>query len=368
MEKLPNIRKIAVLKATALGDYLAATPALYALRAAYPDAEITYLGRPLHRALVEGRPSAVDRVIVVPISHGVRLEPSDPDRLEDPAELAAFFHTLQAEHFDLAVQMHGGGQNSNPFVKKFGARFTIGMKTPDAPELDRWIPYVLYQQEFMRLLELMALVGARPTIHEPMFCVVPRDHADLRAALPELHAPYVVLHAGASDGRRRWSPERFAQVADTLAARGYQIVLTGVDYEHGVIAAVQGHMQTSAINAVERLSIGALAALLECAALVISNDTGPLHLADAVKTPNVGVFWCGNYFNWAHLGRSRHRPLISWTTHCPACGTDMMVLDPPQDRCQHAVSFVNGVQVDEVLAAAFDLLEYAERFGRQGKP
>ena len=47
---------------------------------------------------------------------------------------------------------------------------------------------------------------------------------------------------------------------------------------------------------------------------------------------------------------------------------DTTVLDLPQAHCRHAVSFVNGVQVDEVLTAAFDLLDYAERFGRQGKP
>lgn len=364
MERLTNIRKIAVLKATALGDYLAATPALYALRATYPNAEIVYLGRPLHAALVEGRPSPIDRVVIVPVSHGVRVEPSTPDRPEDPEELNAFFAAMQTEQFDLAIQMHGGGKNSNPFVKRLGAKVNVGMKTPDAPDMDRWMPYVVYQQEFMRLLELMALVGAKPVIAEPQFTVIDRDHDQLRAALPELRAPYVVIHPGASDLRRRWSPERFAELADSLAEMGYQIVLTGVENERALIAEITRLLRHPVVNACERLSLGALAALLRCAALVVSNDTGPVHLADAVKTPNVGIFWCGNYLNWSHFNRSRHRPLVSWITHCPLCGTDMMQIDPPRDTCKHDTSFVNGVSVADVQTAALELLAYAERFGR----
>ena len=365
METLTGIRKIAVLKATALGDFLATLPALYALRDTYPDAEIVYLGRPLHKALVEGRPSPIDRVEVVPISHGVRVEPDDPDRPEDKAELDAFFARMQAERFDLAIQMHGGGANSNPFVKRLGARITVGLKAPDAPELDRWIPYVVYQHEFMRLIELMRLVGATPCSFEPHFPIVDGDLTELNERLPEITSRYVVLHPGASDMRRRWLPERFAQVGDALAQQGFQVVITGVGSESDVIDSVIHHMHAPAINTCQRLTLGGLAALLACADLVVSNDTGPLHLADAVGTPNVGIFWCGNYLNWSHFTRSRHRPLASWTVHCPLCGADMSVTDPPRDVCRHETCFVDGVSVDDVLTASYELLDYAERFGRR---
>jgi ADP-heptose:LPS heptosyltransferase len=357
----PNVRKIAVLKATALGDYIASTPALQALREAYPDAEITLLGRPFHRDLLEGRPGPVDRVIVIPISHGVRVEPDHPDLPEDKAELERFFTQMQGEKFDLAIQMHGGGRNSNPFVKRLGARYTVGLKTPDAPELDRWMPYQFYHSEIMRLLELVKLAGAKPRSYEPHIAVTERDLTELRRKLPQLKPPFAVLHPGASSIRRRWFPERFAKVGDALAQRGLQVVVTGVGYERDVAAEVIKQMKHPAVNACERLSLGGLIALMSHAAIAISNDTGPMHVANAVGTPNVGIFWCGNYFNWSHYNRTRHYPLMSWTTSCPLCGTDMTLMNPPTDECTHDTCFVDRITVEEVISAADELLKYAQR-------
>ncbi|MBI5667908.1 MAG: glycosyltransferase family 9 protein [Chloroflexi bacterium] len=358
-DKFPEVQKIAILRATNLGDFIAAIPALEAIRDTYPDAEIVYLGKPFHKALIESRPGPVDRAIVIPVTRGIRYEPHLPHLVESQEEVDAFLEAIRRERFDLAIQMHGGGQNTNPFVKRMGARYTVGMRTPGALELDRWMPYVYYQNEFLRLLELVRLVGAQPSHYEPRLPITEADRAEVHQRLPELQPSYAVLHPGASDQRRRWPPERFAQVADTLARQGLQIVITGTQHERDVIAAVVRAMQCPAINACDRLSIGGLAALLEAATIMISNDTGPMHVANAVGAPNVGIFWFGNAFNWAHPGRSKHRPLLSWTKHCPLCGQDMSIMDPPHDRCQHDTCFVGDVTVEEVLAAAFDLLAYA---------
>jgi ADP-heptose:LPS heptosyltransferase len=365
MEKFSNVRKIAVLKATALGDYIASTPALQALRETYPNAEIVLLGRPFHEELLKGRPGPVDRVIVIPISHGVRVEPSDPHLPEDKAELAAFFERMQREHFDLAVQLHGGGRNSNPFILKLGARHTVGLKTPEAPELERSMPYHFYHSEIMRLLEVVKLAGAKPSSHDPFIAVTERDLSELRRKLPHLKPPFAVLHPGASTTRRRWYPDRFARVGDALAEKGLGVVITGVDYEREVIDNVIRQMKYPAVNACERLSLGGLIALMSHASIVISNDTGPMHVAQAVGTPNVGIFWCGNYFNWSHYDRTRHRPLMSWTTSCPLCGADMTVMDPSTEFCDHDICFVDRVTVDEVLYEAFDLLDYAQKYGKK---
>lgn len=363
MDKLPDVRKIAVLRAIGLGDYLALVPALEALRHAYPDAEIVHLAKPWVKSFLEGRPGPIDRVEVVPVSHGVREEPPGSGLVEDPRALDAFFARMQAERFDLGLQMHGGGRNSNPFVLRLGARFTAGTRTPDAPELDRWIPYVLYQNEVMRQLEVARLVGAEPVTFTPRVTVIDRDREELARALPELRPPYVVLHPGATDPRRRWPPERFAAAGDWLAARGYQVVLTGVEAERDVLAAVLAGMRCPALDAGSRLSVGGLAALLAGAALVISNDTGPMHLAYAVGAPTVAIFWFGNYMNWAHFDRARYRPLFSWTTHCPLCGASIVELRPGTDGCTHDTCFVAGVSLDAVLDAAQDLLGYRARFG-----
>src|SRR5690348_10416996 len=102
---VPEVRKIAVLRANALGDFIVTLPALEALRAAYPGAEIVLLAKPWHAALLEGRPGPVDRVVIVPPAHGVGI---GPDEHEDPESLDAFFEAMEGERFDLALQLYGG--------------------------------------------------------------------------------------------------------------------------------------------------------------------------------------------------------------------------------------------------------------------
>ena len=101
---LSGVAKIAVLRANAVGDFLFALPALEALRHAYPSAEIVLLGRAWHSGFLHGRPGPVDRVETVPQWHGVSEEVG-----VDPG---GFFERMRREHFDLALQMHGGGKNS----------------------------------------------------------------------------------------------------------------------------------------------------------------------------------------------------------------------------------------------------------------
>jgi ADP-heptose:LPS heptosyltransferase len=348
----PNINKIAVLRANGLGDFVFVLPALQALRETYPDAEIVYLGKPWHQHFLSVRPSPVDRVIVVPPGLGVREEKTVP---ENTAELDRFFRKMQQEQFDLAFQMHGGGRNSNPFIRKLGAGLTIGSRTPDAPPLDRWIPYYLYHNEIMRYLEIAALAGATTQRLVPQITITSRDIKEVQQKVSYTDQPTVVLHPGASDLRRRWAPEKFAAVADILAHEGYRICITGVIEEKEVVAAVVHTMQHPVENLCTVLSTGGLAGLLSQAALLISNDTGPLHLAAAVGTNTVGIYWCGNMITAGQLTRMRHHPLISWQIICPLCHQNIAPewpFTPSADGCQHDISFVDDVTVEQVLAAA----------------
>lgn len=352
MERVPDIARIAVLRANSIGDYLFAVPALDALRAAYPGAEITLLGRAWHAQLVPGRPGPVDEVVVVPPARGVSLpDTADPDPADGPA-LDAFFAAMRRRRFDVALQLHGGGRWSNPFVERLGARVTAGMRSHDAPPLDRWVRYVYWHHEVLRHLEVVGLVGATPVGVEPRFHVVDTDRRELDAVAGPLPHPLLVLNAGANDGRRRWPPERFAAVGDALADAGAGVVVTGDEGDVPLAGTVVAAMRRPARSLAGRLSLCGLAALLERADLVVSNDTGPLHLASAVGTATVGVYWCGNMVNAAPVATDRHRTVPSWQVHCSRCGADCMVAE-----CHHRDSFVLGVTVDDVAAAALDVFE-----------
>jgi ADP-heptose:LPS heptosyltransferase len=349
-DRIPNVRRIAVLRANAIGDFLLALPALEALRAAYPTAEIVLLGKHWHRDFLMGRPGPVDRVVVVPPSRGVN---NVSGMEEDPAELERFFAAMRRERFDLALQLHGGGRNSNPFVLRLGARVTVGLRTPDAAPLDRWMPYIYFQHETIRYLEAVALAGAVPTTLEPRLAVTKADRAESYTAYPGSGdgRPIAAIHPGASDPARRWPAEKFAAVGDALAEAGAEVVVTGTPDEAEVIAAVTEAMRARAANLCGRLSLGGLAGLLARSAVLVANDSGPRHLAQAVGTPTAAIYWCFNLVNASPLTRTRHRLCVSWRLDCPICGEDRS-----RDSCRHQESFVSGIPVEDVTAAALELL------------
>jgi ADP-heptose:LPS heptosyltransferase len=342
----PGVERIAVLRANALGDYIFALPALDALRASYPEAELTLLGRPWHAEFLADRPGPIDRVVVVPPSRGVRDEPegsASDDELDD------FFARMRGERFDIALQMHGGGRWSNPFLKRLGARLTAGCRAEDAVALDHWIRYFYFQPEITRLVEVASLVRAPPVGIEPSIAVLEQDVRE--AARFTSGGAFAVLHPGATAARRRWSPERFGAVGDALAAQGLRVIVTGTAVEQPVVDAVRSSMSAAAEDACGELSLAGLTGLLAAAAVVVTNDSGPLHLANAVGAPTVGIFWIGNVINGAPLMRARHRPIASFRVHCPVCG--MVNVDR---ACEHDASFVDDVEIQAVLDAALDLL------------
>lgn len=353
---LPGVRRIAVLRANAVGDYVMALPALDALRAAYPDAEIVLVGAPWHARFLAGRPAPVDEVVVLPEVAGMGgVQPDAPDAELLPGVLAG----LRARGLDLAVQLHGGGAQSNPVVRDFGARYAVGLRAPAAPPLDRCVPYRFYQPEVARCLEVVALAGAPPLGAEARIAVTEADTADASAVVPEDGAPLVALHPGATDERRRWPAERFAALAGELARDGARVVVTGSAGERELVDAVVAGAGAPVQGLAGAFGLGGLVGLYSRCALAVSNDTGPRHLAHAVDIPTVGLFWCGNAINAAPDTRSKHRVLLSWTLHCPVCGADCsrdLYPHRPGDGCAHRPSFIADIPLQEVLDECRDLL------------
>jgi ADP-heptose:LPS heptosyltransferase len=171
----------------------------------------------------------------------------------------------------------------------------------------------------------------------------------------------VAIHPGARDARRRWPAERFAEVADVLTDTGYDVVVTGERGEHDLVEQVAATARRPVRQLAGALTLGGLTGLYaECAA-VVANDTGPLHLATALGTPTVGIYWLSNFVNCAPPQRARHRPVASWTANCPACGADNLADRYPRrggsPGCGHRTSYLTDVPVAEVLDAVFDLLD-----------
>jgi ADP-heptose:LPS heptosyltransferase len=348
------VQRIVVLRCNALGDYLMATPALAALRTRFPDAQLTLLGSRWHERFLAARPGPIDRVRVLPRVDGLAGQPADAP---DARALPAFLARERDEGYDLAVQLHGGGGTSNPLVAALGARWSIGLRADGAPPLDATVPYRYYQPEADRFLEVVRLVGADGPAEYPLLAVSEAER-DAAAALLPGEGPWVALHAGATDPRRRWPARRFAALADALTAAGARPVLIGAAEEADVSAAVvaAAHPLTDLTG---RTGLGTLAGVLQRCAVVVADDSGPLHLARAVGAATVGLYWCGNAINAAPATRTRHRPLLSWTVHCPECGADCSTAGHPHrpgDGCAHRPSFLDQIPAEEVWEEVSDLL------------
>ncbi|HZP88290.1 MAG TPA: glycosyltransferase family 9 protein [Burkholderiales bacterium] len=355
---IEGVRKIAVLRANALGDFVFTLPALMALRVAYPAAEIVLLALEWHREFLRDRPGPIDRVLALPPVPGVNaplVESGVFDGSLAARAIDAFMRVLRAERFDLALQLHGGGRYSNPFVAQLGARVTAGLRADGAPPLDRSIPYVYFQPEIVRYLEVVGLVGAAPVTLTPRLELTQRDRDEASKVLRDIERPLALLHPGASDPRRRWPLEAFEQVGRALAEQGAQVLVNGVEAERALCDQLADRLP-GARNLRAQLTLHGLAGVLARCAVVVSNDTGPLHLAAALGTRTVGIYWCFNLVNSSQLTRARHQPFVSWRTHCPMCGRDCT-----NGRCDHEVSFVAEVPIAAVTGATLRALAEARR-------
>lgn len=308
------IRRIAVLRALKLGDLLCTVPAFRALRAAWPFAEIRLIGLPWAAELVRRYDMYLDGLFVLPGFPGF------PERPFDPPAFVRFLADVQDWAPDLVLQLHGSGDLSNPLARLLGGQITAGFYRPGqyCPDPDRFVPYPDDLPEVARHLRVLERLGIPPRGRRKELPVYDADRLALAGLLREgglggadvgADRPYAVVHAGASVPERRWPPERFAAVADALAALGLGVVLTGGAAEAEATAAVRCLMRTVPRNLTGRTDLGTLAALLEGATLVVANDTGVMHVAEAVRAPLVAVSYDPESWRWAPEDRDRYRVL-----------------------------------------------------------
>jgi ADP-heptose:LPS heptosyltransferase len=309
-------RKIAVFRALQLGDMLCAVPALRALRAAAPLAQITLIGMPWAATFAKRYSHYIDELLVFP---------GFPGFPEQPVQLHAipnFLAEAQRQRFDLALQMHGSGAMSNPLTVLLGAGCNAGFYQPGqhCPDAQRFLRWDAREHEVRRYLRLMEFLGIELRGEQLEFPLTDADYRALQRSHYQLPAPgsYVCIHPGARLPSRRWLPQRFAEVADRLAASGLKVVLTGSPTEADVVREVRRAMRMPSLDLCGHTELGALAALIAQARLVVSNDTGISHVAAAVATPSVIVSCGSDVQRWAPLDSRLHR-VVSVDVECRPC-------------------------------------------------
>lgn len=281
-----SVRKVALLRASRIGDFLCAIPAFRALRAALPDAEITIITLPMLRDLVDRSPY-FDRFVAFPGFPGIA------EQFFSAQKAVQFFAEMQAEHYDLAIQMQGSGVYSNPFTLLLGARYTAGfVRSGDSPgRLDAAFPMPEKGHEVQRLLDLVQFLGVPSRGSEIEFPLLSQDHERAEALLTNTTYPLIGLHTSARAATRRWSLSRFLEVATRLVRKygGTVVVLGDVeDCEAGKV--IGQSLGNACLNLAGRTSLGTLGAVIARLSVLITNDTGPAHIGYALRTPIVTIF------------------------------------------------------------------------------
>ncbi|SEG65732.1 ADP-heptose:LPS heptosyltransferase [Thermomonospora echinospora] len=270
---------ILMLRALGLGDFLTGVPAYRALRAAYPEHE-TVLAAPSALAPLADLCGAIDRLLPTGELEPIGWHGPPPD---------------------VGVDLHGNGPASHQPVAATGARTLMMYASPTAPDAKGpwWDDDEHEVRRWCRLLE---------------WWDVRTDPTALLLDPPAVPAPVegaAVVHPGAASGSRRWPAERYAAVAEALAAEGERVVITGTEGERRLaqeVAERAGLPPESVLAG--RAGLAELAALVSRARLVVSNDTGMAHLGFAYSRPSVTLYGPVSPALWGPpLGESRHAVL-----------------------------------------------------------
>ncbi|OLB37051.1 MAG: hypothetical protein AUG45_06795 [Ktedonobacter sp. 13_1_20CM_3_54_15] len=311
---LPENVHILVIKMAGIGDLLLATPALRALRETYPHAHIDLLVTPDSAGILNGW-QVIDRIIVLD-KYLFDYPQQFLTRPHNLLRLKPLWRDLRDGHYDAVLLLHHltlpfGRLKHQLLLRATGAQWRVGLDNGHGWFLNVRVKDngfgAMHEAEYY-----LAVAGAVGAKTKDKRLVVPLSEADHRQAWQLLYEhetpqnirhPIIAMHPGSGgySTARRWAPERFAQLADTLySSVGGQLLLLGgpeeAELHQHIIDMMHSEMPVRSMAG--RGSIKVTAALLEQVDLFIGNDSALVHLAVAAGTPTVAIFGLTNAQAW----------------------------------------------------------------------
>ncbi len=339
----PKSLKILVIRLDRIGDVVLSLPAISAVRERFPDASISLMVRPAVHELVEGHP-AVDEVI----SYG--YEKGGPHRFY--LGYFRFLKEIISRRFDVAFVLHPS-RRSVLIPALAGIPYRVGFDTGDSFLLthkatDKRHEGKKHESEYT--LDVVRAFGTgNLKLEKPKISISPSDREKALEKLKNafggsLPGVLLAVHAGASCPSKRWPLERFAELGrKVIREKGASIVLLGGAEEKGASETLAGEIGPRAVSLAGKLNLKESAAVLAQAGCLISNDSGPVHIAAAVGTRTVVIF--GR--NKAGLSPVRWKPLgeghrwIQKDVGCQVCLAH---------RCPIEFECLKAVTVEEVFS------------------
>jgi lipopolysaccharide heptosyltransferase II len=278
-----NIKRIILFRTDRLGDLVLAFPVVDALRASFPRAEIDLYVNPATARLARMH---------------VQVSQVLTDRVHGLESFFALVRFLKTQHYDLAIHLYPRpqlalatllacipvrvGTTYRYYSFSFNRRVKMHRKTMAMHEAD----------SNLRLVESFAAPAPPTTQHLQIPEEALQQVRDLLSSkgLEIRGNRFVILHPGSGGSSLNWPPEHFAELGNALVSRGFPVVLTGTELDRPVVHRVRSLSGEGVLDLCGELDLEHMTALLSEASLLVSNSTGPLHLADTLGKKVIGLY------------------------------------------------------------------------------
>ncbi len=339
------MNRVLVVLPNWFGEALFATPFLRALRRAKPDARIVVLGVARSREVLEGNP-LIDIFLEYPEGKGF---------LEGLSAKARVVRRLRALQVEMAFILRPSATRTLVLAVS-GVRRRVGFS--DAKGAG-WLTDAVTTpagtiHKAYRYLTLLSAIGL-PVTEEPYEYYPSKDERDeavrllRQVGLLDGRRPLVILHPGANWAHKRWPAERFGQLGERLQRDGCAVVVSGGPNDQPLAHKVASRMTEPPAMLAGKTTLRQLAACLEHAQLVVSNDTGITHLAAALKRPLIALYGPTLPSLTGPLGDPRKIIVIHHPDCCPTV--------PCYQPAHPGYPGMAAIHVDEVAEAAARLLQ-----------
>jgi lipopolysaccharide heptosyltransferase II len=326
-----------------IGDVLMTTPAIRALKESVPGRKLTLLTSPAGAEIARLVPEIDDAII-----YNAPWMKATPEGAGS-SEARRVTEHLKRLQFDGAIIFTVYSQNPLAaahmcYMADIPRRLAYCRENPYqlltdwAPELE---PLQPPRHEVMRQLELAKAIGCSTNDKRLSLRVPEGAHQSIVRLLHRLNidetGTFAIIHPGATAPSRRYPAESFARVGDCMAKDfGMQVLFTGSRTELPLVETIRGHMSAGSLSVAGHLGLDELAALLTFSSLLVSNNTGPAHMAAALGTPVVSLYALTNpqHIPWSVPSRVLYHDVgckYCYKSVCPHGHNDCLRLLSPSE-------------------------------------
>jgi heptosyltransferase-2 len=280
--KKENVRNILLISTTAIGDTLMCTPAIRAIREAFKEARICALLGTGASMVLDNNPG-IDEII--------RLD--DAGGPGDYLKLPGLVMRLKREKFDLAIVLHANDPYAVPLAYLSNAPFRLGMTRTEFPELLTWYSVAGYSSHVIeeRLKALKPLGISSTDLQMELFLTRGEEmEAERILKSAGIKEPFACVHPFGSKLTRSWPPEYAAELIDHLSEKlDLGVVLLGGEKEKAASEKLAHMTRSEFFSTAGKARLRISAGMIKRAKLVVSTDSGPMHVAQAFGVPTVAV-------------------------------------------------------------------------------